>query len=207
MAVDLNDDNVINEKALNFWEKNKKNILYGAVFFVSIYLASNFYFSNQKNSQFLASEIYQKIQVEFEKSDISEYVKELKEKYPESPYAARASLIAARNNLKNQNMDEAISNYDWAINNTNEKSIESLALFSKAKLQFINGNLDLSEQTVNKINSNGYEGLKNYLLGDIYQKRNLNKKALAFYETAYSFYLNKNDLSKVIKTKIDAIGN
>lgn len=207
MAVDLNDDNVINEKALNFWEKNKKNILYGAVFFVSIYLASNFYFSNQKNSQFLASEIYQKIQVEFEKSDISEYVKELKEKYPESPYAARASLIAARNNLKNQNMDEAISNYDWAINNTNEKSIESLALFSKAKLQFINGNLDLSEQTVNKINSNGYEGLKNYLLGDIYQKRNLNKKALAFYETAYSFYINKNDLSKVIKTKIDAIGN
>ena len=68
-------------------------------------------------------------------------------------------------------------------------------------------NLDLSEQTVNKINSNGYEGLKNYLLGDIYQKRNLNKKALAFYETAYSFYINKNDLSKVIKTKIDAIGN
>jgi len=24
MAVDLNDDNSINEKAVNFWEKNKK---------------------------------------------------------------------------------------------------------------------------------------------------------------------------------------
>ena len=47
----------------------------------------------------------------------------------------------------------------------------------------------------------------NYVLGDIYYAKNDNKKALEFYEIAFNFYNNKNDLAKVIKTKIDAIGS
>jgi len=37
--------------------------------------------------------------------------------------------------------------------------------------------------------------------------KNDKKKALEFYEVAFNFYNNKNDLAKVIKTKIDAIGS
>ena len=67
--------------------------------------------------------------------------------------------------------------------------------------------LDLAEITVNDINSKGFDGLKNYLLGDIYSLKKDNLKAKGFYDLALNFYSNKNDLSKVIKTKIDAIGN
>ena len=66
MAVDINDDNSLNEKAVNFWEKNKKNIILVAILFVAIYLSLNFYFASQQKSHFLASETYQKIQLEFD---------------------------------------------------------------------------------------------------------------------------------------------
>jgi predicted negative regulator of RcsB-dependent stress response len=65
----------------------------------------------------------------------------------------------------------------------------------------------LAENTANLITSKGFDGLKNYLLGDIYALRKDNVKAKSFYESAFIFYSKKNDLSKVIKTKIDAIGN
>ncbi|MDA0872622.1 MAG: tetratricopeptide repeat protein [Proteobacteria bacterium] len=206
MAVDLNDDNSLNEKAVNFWEKNKKNIAYVFIIFIAVYLSSNFYFSNQNKSLFLASEIYQKIQVDFQNKDIKIYVTELKNKYPSSPYAGRSSLILAQS-FYNNNIDAALDEYDWAIINSKEKSIQSLALYSKARLYLLKNELDLAEITVNDINSKGFDGLKNYLLGDIYSLKKDNLKAKGFYDLALNFYSNKNDLSKVIKTKIDAIGN
>jgi len=207
MAVDLNDDNSINEKAVNFWEKNKKNIIFGFLIFIVIYLSSNFYFSNENNSQYLASEIYQKIQLEYKDGDIETLVKELKNKHPSSPYAGRSSLIFAQSLFERENIDAALNEYDWAINNSKEKSIQSLALYSKAKLYLLKQELDLAETTTNLIDSDGFEGLKNYLLGDIYALRKNNEKAKNFYEIAFNFYANKNDLAKVIKTKIDSIGN
>ena len=207
MAVDLNDDNSLNEKAAIFWEKNKKYIIFGVILFVAIYLSTNFYFNNQKKSHFVASEIYQKIQLELEGGDIDRYVSKLKTEHSSSPYAGRASLILAQSYTKNNNFDDAFAELDWVINNSPEQSIKSLALYSKAKLYLMQNDLDQAENSANLINSKGYEGLKNILLGDIYFSKKNNAKALEFYQLAFNFYVNKNDLSKVIKTKIDAIGN
>jgi len=207
MAVDLNDDNSLNEKAAIFWEKNKKYIIFGVILFVAIYFSTNFYFTNQKKSHFVASEIYQKIQLEFEDGDISSYVTELKAEHGNSPYAGRASLILAQSHSKNNKVEDALVELDWVINNSFEQSIKSLALYSKAKLYLMKNELEQAEKNVNLINTQGYEGLKNIVLGDIYLSRKNNEKALEFYQLAFNFYVNKNNLSKVIKTKIDAIGN
>ena len=207
MAVDINDDNTLNEKAVNFWEKNKKNIILVGILFVAIYLSLNFYFASQQKAHFLASEIYQKIQLEFRDNDIEVLVTELKNKYSNSPYAGRSSLIFAQTLFEKDNLEAALNEYDWVITNSKEKSIQSLALYSKAKLYLLNKEFDLAENTTNLIDSKGFEGLKNYLLGDIYVLKKNNEKAKNFYEVAFNFYANKNDLSKVIKTKIDSIGN
>jgi len=206
MAVDLNDDNSLNEKAVNIWEKNKKNIIFGVILFVAIYLTTNSYFANQKKSHFLASEIYQKIQLELEGADISPFVIELKTEHSNSPYAGRASLILAQSHSRNNKIEDALVELDWVINNSLEQPIRSLALYSKAKLYLMKNELDKAEKSANLINSKGYVGLKNFVLGDIYFSKKNNDKALEFYQLAFNFYKNKNDLSKVIKTKIDAIG-
>jgi predicted negative regulator of RcsB-dependent stress response len=207
MAVDINDDNSLNEKAVNLWEKNKKNIIFGLVVFVAIYFSLNFYLSSQNKSKFLASEIYQKIQLELQEGDIDQYVSTLKNDFKNSPYAGRASLLMAHAFLEKNKIDAAIDEYDWAVNNSIEAPIKSIALYSMGKLYILKNELDLAENTANLITSKGFDGLKNYLLGDIYALRKDNVKAKSFYESAFIFYSKKNDLSKVIKTKIDAIGN
>ena len=168
-------------------------------------MINHFYFASQQKSHFLASEIYQKIQLEFDGGDINRYVSKLKTEHSSSPYAGRASLILAQSHTKNNNFDDALLELDWVINNSPEQSIKSLALYSKAKLYLMQNDLDQAENSANLINSKGYEGLKNILLGDIYFSKKNNAKALEFYQLAFNFYVNKNDLSKVIKTKIDAI--
>jgi predicted negative regulator of RcsB-dependent stress response len=116
-------------------------------------------------------------------------------------------LILAQSHSKNNKVEDALVELDWVINNSFEQSIKSLALYSKAKLYLMKNELEQAEKNVNLINTQGYEGLKNIVLGDIYLSRKNNEKALEFYQLAFNFYVNKNNLSKVIKTKIDAIGN
>jgi len=48
MAVDLNDNDSLNDKANDFWRKNKKNIIVSTVFFLVIYYLSHFYFPAKK---------------------------------------------------------------------------------------------------------------------------------------------------------------
>jgi len=205
MAVDLNDNDSLNDKANDFWRKNKKNIIVSTVFFLVIYYLSHFYFSGQKNSLQLASEMYQKVIVETDTSKINIYVNKLKEEFPKTPYASRASLIQAQNNLKMQEVTTALKNLDWAVLNSPESSIKSLALYFKSKVYLQQKEYDLAEKTANLITSDGFLGLKNYILGDIYLAKGLNEKALSFLNNALNYYTNKNDLAKVIKTKIDAI--
>lgn len=205
MAVDLNDNDSLNDKANDFWRKNKKNIIVSTVFFLVIYYLSHFYFSGQKNSLQLASEMYQKVIVETDTSKFNIYVNKLKEEFPKTPYASRASLIQAQNNLKMQEVTTALKNLDWAVLNSPESSIKSLALYFKSKVYLQQKEYDLAEKTANLITSDGFLGLKNYILGDIYLAKGLNEKALSFLNNALNYYTNKNDLAKVIKTKIDAI--
>jgi len=205
MAIDLNDNDSLNDKANDFWRKNKKNIIVSTVFFLVIYYLSHFYFSGQKNSLQLASEMYQKVIVETDTSKINIYVNKLKEEFPKTPYASRASLIQAQNNLKMQEVTTALKNLDWAVLNSPESSIKSLALYFKSKVYLQQKEYDLAEKTANLITSDGFLGLKNYILGDIYLAKGLNEKALSFLNNALNYYTNKNDLAKVIKTKIDAI--
>jgi len=149
--------------------------------------------------------MYQKVIVETDTSKINIYVNKLKEEFPKTPYASRASLIQAQNNLKMQEVTTALKNLDWAVLNSPESSIKSLALYFKSKVYLQQKEYDLAEKTANLITSDGFLGLKNYILGDIYLAKGLNEKALSFLNNALNYYTNKNDLAKVIKTKIDAI--
>ena len=55
------------------------------------------------------------------------------------------------------------------------------------------------------IESEGFEALKNDLLGDIYLLEGNTNEARKAYAAALIFYEGRNDLSQVIQTKIDAL--
>jgi|TARA_B110000971_G_scaffold78073_1_gene80200 predicted negative regulator of RcsB-dependent stress response len=196
------------DKVQKIWDKYKLIILITIVIIITVFIGSQVYMSSVKKSNEVASQIYQQIIMEnIDNIDIiKEGVAQLKENHSATPYSSRGAIFLSRS-LINKNMnDEAVVELLWASKNANEKSIESLSLYSLSNIYLASKNLEDAMTTANKISTPGYIGLKNDLLGDIYIAGNDKEKARISYEAALNFYLNKSELAKVIQTKIDAIG-
>ena len=205
MALDLNEDKDLNEKISEFFSKNKKNIILYTLIFIVIYTAATIYISRGEKKNFLASDLYQKIQLANEMNDIEALTNELKENYFKTPYASRASIYLGNFYFKNKNFSKANESYKWAADNATEPSISSLANYQLGIMLFSQQDFDNAIVTASEIKDSGFIGLKNNLLGDLYSSIGKLDDARKCYQTAYDFYKDKNDLAKVVKTKIDSI--
>jgi len=205
MALDLNEDKDLNEKVSDFFSNNKKNIILYTIIFIAFYFASTLYISQDEKKYYLASDLYQKVQLANEINDAEGLTNELKENYSKTSYASRASIFLGNLYFKNKNFSMAKESYEWAADNSIEPSISSLANYQLGILFFSQKDFDNAIDAAIKINDNGFIGLKNNLLGDLYNSLGKTEDAIKHFQVAYDFYNNKNDLAKVVKIKIDSI--
>jgi len=205
MALDLNEDKDLNEKVSNFFSKNKKNIILYSIIFLVFYFAFNYYFGQDEKKYFLASDLYQKVQLTNEENDIEGLTNELRENYAKTAYASRASIYLGNIYFKNKDFSKAHESYTWAVDNAPEASISSLANYQLGVMLFSKKDFDNAIIVANLINDNGFIGLKNNLLGDLFSAIGKLEDARKYYQIAYEFYKDKNDLARVVKIKIDSI--
>ena len=205
MALDLNEDKDLNEKVSNFFSKNKKNIILYSLIFIVFYFGSTFYISQDEKKYFLASDLYQKVQLTNEINDIEGLTNELRENYAKTSYASRASIYLGNIYFKNKDFSKAKESYTWAADNASEASISSLANYQLGVMLFSQKDFDNAIVAANSIKGIGFSGLKNNLLGDLFSSLGKLEDARKYYQLAYEFYKDKNDLAKVIKIKIDSI--
>ena len=205
MALDLNEDKDINEKVSDFFSKYKKNIILYSLIFIVFYFGSTFYISQDEKKYFLASDLYQKVQLTNEINDIEGLTNELRENYAKTSYASRASIYLGNIYFKNKDFSKAKESYTWAADNASEASISSLANYQLGVMLFSQKDFDNAIVAANSIKGIGFSGLKNNLLGDLFSSLGKLEDAREYYQLAYEFYKDKNDLAKVIKIKIDSI--
>jgi predicted negative regulator of RcsB-dependent stress response len=206
MALDLNENKDINEKVSQFFLKNKKNILIYTAIFVVFYLATTVFISQGEKKYLIASDFYQKIQLSEHLNDAETIAIELKNNYSDTPYASRASIFLGNLYQKNKDFTNAKDFYTWAADSSPEVSIRSLANYQLGTMLFTQKEYEDSIEITKKINDKGFVGLKNNLLGDLFFSIGKFEDAKKHFLIAYEFYKDKNDLAKVIKIKIDAIG-
>jgi predicted negative regulator of RcsB-dependent stress response len=212
MALDPDQERIEKEikmdKIQNLWNTYRKKILIIISIISVAFIGFEFNQSSVRQGSEEASQIYQEIIMK-DINDIEvikEGVARLKDNYSDTPYASRGSIYLSRSLVHKKMNDEAISELIWAADNANEKSIQSLALYTLSNIYLISKNIEEAMVVANKISTPGYIGLKNDLLGDIYMGSNDKEKARISYGAALNFYQNKSELAKVIQTKIDAIG-
>ena len=206
MALDLNEEKDLNDKISGFFSKNKKNIILYSLIFLVFYFAFILYINHEEKKFLLASNLYQKVQLTNEINDVESFTNELKMNYADTAYASRASIYLGNFYFKNKDYLRSKENFEWATVNSPEISIQSLAYYQLGTLLFVQEKYDEAIIVSQKINELGYVGLKNNLIGDIYKSQKNYTDALKHYNIAFEFYKDKNDLAKVLKTKIDAIG-
>lgn len=206
MALDIKEDKDLNYKFAEIFSKNKKNIILLILIFVFGYFAANYYVSSVKKGEFIASDLYQKIQLSKDLPELEVLVNKLIKEYSGSSYTARSSIYIANVYQKNEKYLKAKDSYIWASKNSREPTIRSLANYQLACMLYVQKDYDLALNAALNIDDNGFKGLKNNLLGDVYFAQGKNSEALHHFNVAYDFFNNKSDLAKVIKLKIDAIG-
>jgi predicted negative regulator of RcsB-dependent stress response len=205
MAVDLNNDKEINDKFYELFLKHKKKITFFALIFLGLYFISISIKNNKEQSLLIASDMYQKVQISKNINEIEIIVNELKKDYKNTAYASRASSILGNLYIKEKKYDAAKESFLWSIENAIEPSIKSLAHYQLALNLYLQQDYDSALQEALSIDEQGFRGLKFYILGDIFLKLNKKNDAIDNFKKALNFYQNKNDLAKVIKTKLDAI--
>lgn len=207
MAVDI-DENEQNDKLKELWASYKNYIFIGSGLFLIIFLVFNFLSSKKIKENELASQLYQEVLIE--KMDNMEIIQEkteiLKNNHGSSPYAGRASLHLGQLLSKSGAHDKSIDELKWSSVNAKEISIRSLAFYTMALNYVVLKDVPNAKISAQSIESEGFEALKNDLLGDIYLLEGNTNEARKAYAAALIFYEGRNDLSQVIQTKIDALG-
>jgi len=205
MALDLNNEKDLNDKFSDFFSRYKKNIFISIVLFITFYVLTLYISGNNEKKLFLASNMYQKVLLTKNIIDADVIVSELKHNFKDTPYASRSAIFLGNLYSKEKKYDIAKDNYIWAMQNAIEPSLKSLSHYQLGINYYLLEDYKSALQEANKIEDGGFIGLKNYLLGDIYLKMNNKKEALKSYQITFEYYVDKNDLAKVVKTKIDAI--
>ena len=106
------------------------------------------------------------------------------EKYAATPYAGRASLIAARISHDSKDNKLAKTQLDWATKNAKEDAIKTMAILQLAAIQFEEAAYDDALKTLMIAHEKSFDGLVADLQGDVYAAQGKKSEAKQAYEKA-----------------------
>jgi predicted negative regulator of RcsB-dependent stress response len=135
---------------------------------------------------------------------IREIAGDLKEKYPSSPYAARAALIAARSAYEAGDTENAKSQLEWVVEHAKEQALRDLARLRVATIEYGEQNFAQALHALEAQHGQAFDGLYAELRGDILAAQGKLPEAREAYQAA----LRQADSAyrALIELKMDALG-
>jgi len=206
MALDTEEEQV--EKIQNIWNSYKWVIILVIIVLLGMYFAYNFYSDQKVKNTAQASQLYQEILITklTDIDSITEKVTLLKKGSSNTPYASRSAIYLSKLYSQDNNNEAAIKELIWAIENTPEESIKSIANYLLANIYLVTDKFDDAMMAAEKIDTIGFQTLTKDIIGDIYLKQDNKEEARKSYIEALQLYKGQGDIRKVIQNKIDSIG-
>jgi len=184
-----------------WWKENSLSIIAGIVIGGSI-LAGYSYFGDYKQSQAQqASDIYSAILTT--KEDKTKDVERLKNDYSSTPYAALASLISAKDAVDKNEIEKAVSELKWVVDNAADDGVQHIAKQRLARLYLNQDNIDAAESLIQSIKSQEFSATYSEIRGDINLAKNLPLQAKENYRLALSAITSADQRYRIIKMKLD----
>ena len=103
-------------------------------------------------------------------SNIDAQVKELKENYASSSYAAKAALLNAKK-LAVSDLDAAYTELQWVVDNAPEYGLQHTARIRQAKIKVSQGDLDAAKTLASFTPTQGFESNYSELLAEVNTKQ------------------------------------
>lgn len=128
------------------------------------------------------------------------------DKYPGTPYAPRAAMIAARSNAQTGDMKSAQTQLQWAIDHAREDGIKQLAVLRLAALLLEQKNPAEALKLLDAPYDEAFAARFNDLKGDALVQQNKLADARASYKIALEKIDPQSPFRKYIEVKLDALG-
>ena len=163
--------------------------------------------SVQSNAE-QASALYQAALTEVSDSslsDIDAQVKELKENYASSSYAAKAALLKAKK-LSISDLDAAYSELQWVIDNAAELGLQHTARIRQAKIKLSQSDLTQARVLASFVPTQGFESNYSEILADINAREGNAEDAREFYQKAIdTLPSSQSSYAQLLSLKIDRL--
>jgi predicted negative regulator of RcsB-dependent stress response len=138
-------------------------------------------------------------------SEIDAQVKELKENYSSSSYAAKAVLLNAKK-LSISDLDAAYAELSWVVENSKEVGPQHAARIRQAKIRLSQGNLDQAKALASFTPTQGFESNYAELLGEISAREGNSDDARNHFQKAIdTLPRSQSSYAQLLTLKIDRL--
>lgn len=208
MAYDLEEQEQL-DVLKGWWKSNGTTVLLAIGVFAAVVAGIQGWRHYQKNQQQQAALVYEAVQSGAQTKDlkrIRDAAGQLIEKYPSTPYAARAALLAAGANYDSGDAKSAKAQLQWVTEHAKEEGARDIARLRLAGILLDEKNYAEALKQLESQHGKAFDGLFADLKGDVLVAQGKTADARAAYKAALEIMDEKSIYRQVVQMKLDGLG-
>ncbi|MHB0985460.1 MAG: YfgM family protein [Sulfuricella sp.] len=208
MAYDLEEQEQL-DVLKAWWKRNGNAVLLGIAAFAAVVVGIQGWRYYQKNQQQQAAMVYEVVQGGIQGKDLKRIrnaAGQLIEKYPGTPYASRAALLAAGANYESGDARSAKAQLQWAIDHAKEDGVRDIARLRLAGILLDEKSNEEALKVLESQHGQAFAALFADLKGDVLVAQGKVADARAAYKAALEKMEEKSPYRQVVQMKLDGLG-
>lgn len=208
MAYDLEEQEQL-DVLKAWWKRNGTAVLLAIGVFAAVAAGMQGWKYYQNNQRQQAAMVYEAVQSAAQSNDlkrIRDAAGQLMEKYPSTPYAARAALLAAGANHAAGDAKSAKAQLQWVTEHAKEEGARDIARLRLAGLLLDEKNYGEAMKQLESQHGSAFDGLYADLRGDVLAAQGKAADARAAYKLALEKMDEKSAYRQVVQMKLDGLG-
>lgn len=130
----------------------------------------------------------------------------LLEKYPNTAYAPKAALLAAKANYENNDAKSAQAQLSWVIENSEDPALRDIARLRLAAIAVDAKRYDEAEKLLAVTHQAAFDALFLDMRGDLALAQGKRKEARAAYQAALAKFTESDAYRQIVDVKLNALG-
>ena len=196
------------EDLKKWWKENGKVVIIGAVLGFGAILGGRMYMSHLETQRMEASIAFERMSMALQQQQPETALtsgEQIVMTYPNTPYAAMASLALAKIRIDKGELEIARNRLQWIIDHEHQPDIVHVARLNLARVLLAEAKPDLALALLDNVDMEAYTPIYQELRGDIYLSRHQPEQARAAYAAALEAS-DENDDREVLQMKLDDLG-
>lgn len=177
------------EQLKEWWNDNGTPLIVGAVLGLSGFFGWKYWNEEQIMTQNKASDSFLLVTDALDKEtieDIANTSQSVKSDFPDTNYAVLSAFQLAKQAVKNNQLDQAITELEWVLTNHSGSDLASIAKIRIARVLIAQDKAEKALSYLNFAKDSGYAEMANLVKGDAFLSLGKETEALEAYQSASS---------------------